>query len=39
MSVFSYPLELGQMAGFINPRYSVDDARQAFRRCCLCPYA
>ncbi|CAE7183402.1 ANKRD50 [Symbiodinium necroappetens] len=25
MSVFSYPLELGQMAGFINPRYSVDD--------------
>eukprot|EP00929_Paragymnodinium_shiwhaense_P035576 TRINITY_DN19179_c0_g1_i1.p1 TRINITY_DN19179_c0_g1~~TRINITY_DN19179_c0_g1_i1.p1 ORF type:complete len:652 (-),score=86.92 TRINITY_DN19179_c0_g1_i1:595-2550(-) len=25
MSVFSYPLELGLEAGFINPRYSVDD--------------
>ena len=27
MSVFSYPLELGLMSGFINPRYSVDDTR------------
>jgi cellulose synthase/poly-beta-1,6-N-acetylglucosamine synthase-like glycosyltransferase len=25
MSIFSYPLELGLEAGFINPRYSVDD--------------
>jgi cellulose synthase/poly-beta-1,6-N-acetylglucosamine synthase-like glycosyltransferase len=25
MSIFSYPLELGLQAGFINPRYSVDD--------------
>jgi hypothetical protein len=25
MSIFSYPLELGLAAGFINPRYGVDD--------------
>ncbi len=25
MSIFSYPLELGLKAGFINPRYGVDD--------------
>lgn len=25
MSIFSYPLELGHVSGFINPRYGVDD--------------
>lgn len=25
MSIFSYPIELGKCAGFINPRYGVDD--------------
>eukprot|EP00163_Fabomonas_tropica_P003593 TRINITY_DN1309_c0_g1_i2.p1 TRINITY_DN1309_c0_g1~~TRINITY_DN1309_c0_g1_i2.p1 ORF type:complete len:493 (+),score=83.87 TRINITY_DN1309_c0_g1_i2:628-2106(+) len=25
MSIFSYPLELGLTAGFVNPRYGVDD--------------
>jgi hypothetical protein len=25
MSIFSYPIELGLAAGFINPRYGVDD--------------
>jgi cellulose synthase/poly-beta-1,6-N-acetylglucosamine synthase-like glycosyltransferase len=25
MSIFSYPMELGVISGFINPRYGVDD--------------
>jgi hypothetical protein len=25
MSTFSYPLELGVRASFVNPRYGVDD--------------
>ena len=25
MSIFSYPMELGYISGFINPRYGVDD--------------
>lgn len=34
MSIFSYPLELGLAAGFINPRYSVDDI--IFKVRCMC---
>lgn len=34
MSIFSYPLELGLEAGFINPRYSVDDI--IFKTRCMC---
>ena len=34
MSVFSYPLELGLEAGFINPRYSVDDIIFLVRMMC-----
>jgi hypothetical protein len=34
MSIFSYPLELGLMAGFINPRYGVDDIIAKVRWMC-----
>lgn len=34
MSVFSYPLELGLRAGFINPRYGVDDIIAKVRWMC-----
>ena len=34
MSVFSYPLELGLEAGFVNPRYSVDDIIFLVRMMC-----
>jgi len=34
MSIFSYPLELGLEAGFINPRYSVDDIIFLVRMMC-----
>lgn len=34
MSVFSYPLELGLQAGFINPRYGVDDIIAKVRWMC-----
>lgn len=34
MSVFSYPLELGMKAGFINPRYGVDDIIAKVRWMC-----
>jgi hypothetical protein len=34
MSIFSYPLELGLKAGFINPRYSVDDIIAKVRWMC-----
>eukprot|EP00756_Hemistasia_phaeocysticola_P028103 Hpha_TRINITY_DN16156_c7_g5::TRINITY_DN16156_c7_g5_i1::g.3519::m.3519 len=34
MSIFSYPLELGLRAGFINPRYGVDDI--IFKVRCMC---
>jgi hypothetical protein len=34
MSIFSYPLELGLKAGFINPRYGVDDIIAKVRWMC-----
>eukprot|EP01062_Namystynia_karyoxenos_P030374 TRINITY_DN22705_c0_g1_i1.p1 TRINITY_DN22705_c0_g1~~TRINITY_DN22705_c0_g1_i1.p1 ORF type:complete len:581 (+),score=203.05 TRINITY_DN22705_c0_g1_i1:93-1745(+) len=34
MSIFSYPVELGLHAGFINPRYSVDDIIAKVRWMC-----
>jgi hypothetical protein len=34
MSVFSYPMELGFRAGFINPRYGVDDIIAKVRWMC-----
>lgn len=34
MSVFSYPIELGLQAGFINPRYGVDDIIAKVRWMC-----
>lgn len=34
MSLFSYPLELGLLAGFINPRYGVDDIIAKVRWMC-----
>eukprot|EP01063_Lacrimia_lanifica_P009400 TRINITY_DN1639_c0_g1_i2.p1 TRINITY_DN1639_c0_g1~~TRINITY_DN1639_c0_g1_i2.p1 ORF type:complete len:539 (+),score=193.79 TRINITY_DN1639_c0_g1_i2:63-1679(+) len=34
MSVFSYPMELGFAAGFINPRYGVDDIIAKVRWMC-----
>ena len=34
MSIFSYPLELGLRAGFINPRYGVDDIIAKVRWMC-----
>lgn len=34
MSIFSYPMELGKKAGFINPRYGVDDIIAKVRWMC-----
>eukprot|EP00760_Papus_ankaliazontas_P017723 PhM_4_TR17374/c1_g1_i4/m.73160 len=34
MSIFSYPVELGYAAGFINPRYGVDDIIAKVRWMC-----
>lgn len=34
MSIFSYPIELGLKAGFINPRYGVDDIIAKVRWMC-----
>lgn len=34
MSIFSYPMELGKQAGFINPRYGVDDIIAKVRWMC-----
>jgi hypothetical protein len=34
MSIFSYPMELALAAGFINPRYSVDDIIAKVRWMC-----
>lgn len=34
MSIFSYPIELGMKAGFINPRYGVDDIIAKVRWMC-----
>ena len=34
MSIFSYPIELGLSAGFINPRYGVDDIIAKVRWMC-----
>ena len=34
MSIFSYPLELGRISGFINPRYGVDDIISKVRWMC-----
>lgn len=34
MSIFTYPLELGATAGYINPRYSVDDIIAKVRWMC-----